>query len=120
MAKSRKELMAYASRKHVDVDGVRLQSLSELEKAKLDALWGERYNATKQVDMVMRRELVVACIVDDDGNRLFLDSEVDLLGEWDAGIIGQLYEACRKLCGFDDREDLEEAAKKSDRAAESN
>ena len=70
MAKTREELMQYAQREYRVVDGARLQTLTELELVSLRSRWGERYNKTKDVDLVMRRELVVACLVDDDGHRL--------------------------------------------------
>lgn len=114
MAKTRAELLQMAQRSYADVDGVRLQSLTELERSSLDSIWGERYNKTKSIDMVMRRELLVLCIVDDQGTRLFADNEVALLGSMDSKIISKLYEAARKLTGMDDDGEVAKNEKKSD------
>lgn len=108
--------MASAKRDYIEVDGVRLQSLTELEKSNLDALWGERYGKNDEVDMVMRRELVVVSLVDDEGNRLFKDDEVDVLGDFKASDIAKWYRAARKHSGFD-LSDVEAQEKKSDATA---
>lgn len=115
MAKTRADLLAMAQRTYVEVDGVRLQSLTELERSSLDSIWGERYSKTKSVDMVMRRELLVVCMVDDAGVRLFADNETALLGGMDSKVIGKLYDAARKLTGMDsDSDEVAKNEKKSD------
>lgn len=88
--------------------------LGTADRSSLDSIWGERYNKTKSVDMVMRRELLVLCMVDDQGVRLFADNEVGLLGAMDSKIIGKLYTAARKLCGMDDEGEVAKNEKKSD------
>lgn len=113
MAKTREELMQYAQREYRVVDGARLQTLTELELVSLRSRWGERYNKTKDVDLVMRRELVVACLVDDDGHRLFSDDEVNLLADWNGSAVERLYDAARELCGLD-RSEVDEVEKKSE------
>ena len=116
MAKSRAELLQFAKRDHVEVDGVRLQSLTELEISELETLWGKRYRETEDIDLVMRRELLVRCIVDDAGHRLFDDTEVDLLGQWPSRVVVKLYASCRDLCGMNDSraKAVDDAEKKSE------
>lgn len=114
MAKSRAELLKLAERDYVEKDGVRLQSLSELELSELRTRWGTRYNAHKKLDLVMRRELLVACIVDDNGDRIFSDDEIELLGGWNGSVTERLYEECRKVCGLDLDDEVEETVKNSE------
>lgn len=113
MAKSRAELMQYAQREYAEVEGVRLQSLTELELSDLRAIWGKRYAKDKDIDMVMRRELLVRTIVDDSGERIFANSETDVLAGWRSQVTETLHEAARKLCGLDVSESVAEAEKKS-------
>lgn len=114
MAKSRAELLKYAQREYVEVHGTRLQSLTELELSDLRVLWGRRYEKSKDLDLVMRRELLVRVIVDDEGQRCFTDDEVTLLAEWRSTVTEALYQAARKLCGMDVTDGVDEAEKKSE------
>lgn len=111
MAKTRAELQQYATRQYVEEDGVRLQSLTELEMSSLRTLWGQRYEKTKTTDLRMRRELLVACIVDDEGNRLFDDDEADLLAEWSHIAVDRLY---NKAMSVQADPEVEEAEKNSE------
>lgn len=113
MVKSRAELLQYAERSYEVVDGVRLQSLTELELCDLRMKWGKRYEESKTIDMVMRREVLVASIVDADGERIFQDGEESLLANWKGSITNKLYRAARALSGLDD-ETSEDEAKKSE------
>lgn len=114
MAKTRAELLKFAQRNYKEVREVRLQSLSELELSELRTRWGLRYNETKQMDLVMRRELLVACIVDDEGNRIFNDDEVGLLADWNGAVTELLYEECRVLCGLDEEAEVDATVKNSE------
>lgn len=116
MAKSREELMQYAKRDHREVDGVRLQSLTELELSDLRTLWGERYNKTKDLDLVMRRELLVASIVDDNGEPIFDEDEANMLADWKGSVTERLYRAARELNGMDEDE-VDDQEKKSEPAS---
>lgn len=114
MAKSREELMQYASREYREVDGVRLQSLTELELSELRALWGERYSQSRDIDLIMRRELLVASIVDADGELIFDEDETDLLASWKGSVTERLYRAARDLNAMDDEDEVDEQEKKSE------
>jgi hypothetical protein len=110
LAKSRQELLKLAARKYQEVDGVRLQSLTELERSNLQSSWGERFDNDdddafdRSAMFAMRRELLVACIVDDNGDRIFQMEEADLIGQWDAAFVAKLHDAAHILCGFSDPE----------------
>jgi len=54
-----------------------------------------------------RSRFVAACIVDEDGNRLFSDKDIVALGRKSAGPISRLFEVCRELNGMTE-EDIEE------------
>ena len=113
MALSKQDILKqFASRRYDEVQGIRLQSLTELELSKLESLWAQRYHDTKQMNPVMRRELLCLCIVDDEGNRIFSNDEVDALAELDGGVTSQLYSTCRVLCGLDEPSDAGKKAKK--------
>ena len=62
-----------------------------------------------------RARLLVYCICDENGERLFRDDEVELLGEKCAGAINQLYAEAQSLNGFNrpDAEQIEDARKNS-------
>jgi hypothetical protein len=124
---TREELQRFAKRRYstVTVDGitVRLQRLTELERSNLQSLWGKRFRdheeKGKDIDyFLMRRELLVACIVDDEGNRLFKMDELDVLGEWDPDIIDKIHEAAQKLNPVGS-EDVETVGKKSEETTDS-
>lgn len=112
MAKTKAELLATAGRRYTEVEGVRLQSLDELECSTLEARWVNRYEKNDEADLTMRRELLCICIVDDEGERLFKSNEVDQLAGLDSALIRKLYVAAREHCGMDAKVDKESKAKK--------
>lgn len=102
MALTKQQILEkFTQRRYAEVGGIRLQSLTELEQSKLQTLWGNRWNQTKEVDPVMRRELVALCIVDGSGQRCFSNEDIELMAELDGGIVERLYDKCRELCGMD-------------------
>lgn len=114
MAKTRAELLESASRRHIEVSGVRLQSLTELERSSLQSMWSERYEKTKKINIALSRaELLVASIVDPLGAPMFTSADYPIFGSLDAKSVDVWYLAARKHSGFDedDQVDLE---KKSD------
>lgn len=64
-----------------------------------------RYNSAN-----IRARLLVRCIVDETGKRMFGDDEADALGRVDAAVLDQLYDVAQRLCRFR-KKDLEQAAK---------
>jgi hypothetical protein len=49
----------------------------------------------------VRASLVVRCLVNEQGERMFQDNEVEALGKVDASIIDKLWDKARKLSGMD-------------------
>jgi hypothetical protein len=113
VAKNREEILALTKRRYVEVDGVRLQNLTEYEQSVLESRWANRYEESKELDLSMRRELLSVCIVDEDGVRIFKNTEVDLLKNLDSAVTKKLYDAARVHCGMDDKKAVEKLEKKS-------
>lgn len=57
----------------------------------------------------VRAKLVVKCVVDETGKRLFTDQDANEMGEHSAAAVNRIYEAASKLSGLSD-EDVEELA----------
>jgi hypothetical protein len=96
---------------------VRIRSLTEGElssyQRKLFAKGGRGLDPTAL--RTANRRLFALCLVDEQGNRLFSDSDVDTMVEMDSMDSGKLYEACSEHCGIDrtDMGDLSELEKNS-------
>lgn len=61
----------------------------------------------------IRAKLVAVSVVDEDGNRLFTDSDVKVLGQKSAMVLDRLFAAAQRLSGLRN-EDVEELAKNSE------
>ena len=48
----------------------------------------------------MRASLVVRCLVDESGERLFTDKDTEALGNVDGAVIDKLWDVARKLSGM--------------------
>lgn len=88
---------------------VRLRELTAAERDRfeagmVDAKKGGRANLEN-----VRARLVAASAVDKDGKPIFTGAQVISLGEQSAKALDRLFDACRKLSGFDER-DIEELA----------
>jgi len=115
MASSKTDLMELAKRetKLVEIAGkeFRVQSLTDHERAmwEVDCLneSGERDPVAMES---MRPRLIVKCLVDDGGNRLFTDEEAEDVAGLPASVTVKLFTVCSDLCGMDD-DDKKDAAK---------
>jgi hypothetical protein len=58
----------------------------------------------------IRAKLLVRCIVDDAGGRVFTDADADELGTKSAAALDRLFDVARKLNGLS-KQDVEELAK---------
>lgn len=112
MAFTREQLLKKAVRRYTEFEGVRLQSLTELEVATLRGIWSKRYSTMPEgkpdLEQIAKgpRELLAMVMVDDNGDRLFTSSEDDLaaIGSLDPKFFDRLHEAAREHVGFDDKE----------------
>jgi hypothetical protein len=55
----------------------------------------------------VRAKLVARCVIDEDGRRLFMDSDTDALGGLSAAPISRIYDVAARLSGVTE-EDVEE------------
>lgn len=58
----------------------------------------------------VRAKIVARCIVDDDGDRLFTDSDIAALGEKSAAAIDRIYEVAARKSGMSEADTKEMAA----------
>lgn len=82
---------------------VRLRGLSAAERDNFEATLAQTQDLSN-----LRSRLVVLALIDEEGNRLFKDSEAKALGEKNALVVMRLFELVRELSGMSD-EDLQEA-----------
>lgn len=76
---------------------VRLRGLSAAERDQFEASLGVSQDLTN-----MRARLVVNCLVDEDGKKLFKQSDADALGKKNATVVNRLFEEVRVLSGMTD------------------
>lgn len=63
----------------------------------------------------IRAKIVVRCVVDDDGKRLFTEADVAVLGDKSAAALERVFEVASRLSGMGDK-DMEEYAANFGRA----
>lgn len=105
--KNRDSFLALATRRYQTVTipefgDVRIQSLSEGERAKIET------EAAKDNFATLRARLVAACLVDEDGTRLFGDDECEAIGRLDSRYVAPIADAINDHCEVIQ---LEDAAK---------
>ena len=106
MALSRDQILGAVDFRFVDVDvpewgcSVRLRGLSAAERDEFEASLGVSQDLVN-----MRARLVVNCLVDENGDKLFKSSEAKELGKKNGQVINMLFDEVRKLSGMAD-EDL--------------
>ena len=101
-------LLKLCERRYIDLDledagvTVRIQSLSEKEKSsyetRLIAKSGRGILRDRLQDAT--RRLIALCLVDENNDRIFLDSDVNQIGEMDSFISSRIYDAAQEHCGF--------------------
>jgi hypothetical protein len=121
------ELFAKAKRRYTEVDGVRIQSLTELEKINVRGLWSKRAKELPKDDKVaesehvdrMNAELLVLTLVDESGNRLFADNEISEVQTLDSVMFDTLADAAYEHCFPRKGKPVEANEKKSEDPADS-
>lgn len=94
-----------------DFGRVRLQSLTEAEAASYDiASLDQRGRWRHKLAAAARRRLLALTIVDEQGHRLFEDSDTEALGNLDARVADALFSAAAAHCEFG-TDAIKEAAK---------
>jgi len=99
--------------------GVWIRCLTAAERDAFEAqqiqarVEGRKVTVTPDLQNAKAR-LVVRCIVDEAGKRLFADKDAVALGAKSAAVVDRLYTAARRLSGMAREDDLAELIKNSD------
>ena len=80
---------------------VRIRSLTAREKTKYDsAAINSKGGINTKSLLTANARLIVACVVDGEGNPVFSEADIDKLQDMDAGVIEELASRCGKHCGI--------------------
>lgn len=117
---TREQLLGSFQRRYRTVETplgpVRIQNLNEGEKsAWQDAQRGKDGALIPGWLGKSRRRLVVACVVGDDGKRIFQPGDAEKLNELDSGVVATIADACSDHIGLPSAE-AKELEKNSDGA----
>jgi hypothetical protein len=118
---NREALLKLCERRYSTVDiperdiSIRIQSLSEAEKSQYEtcliAKNGRGIMRERLQDAT--RRLIALCVVDEDGKRIFSDSDLSAIANLDSYISSRIYDACQEHCGFN-KGDIDETVKNSE------
>ena len=104
MEVSKESFLAFAKnmvrKQEVSIEGygkvyIRILKARERDNYEGAIAVGEKFNFDN-----FRSKLVALCLCDANGNRVFSDAEVNLLGDLPADIINQLFTVAQELNGF--------------------
>ena len=116
---NRNALLKLCERRYIDLEladagiTVRIQSLSEKEKSTYETVLiakSGRGILRERLQDATRR-LIALCLVDDKNERIFMDSDVNQIGEMDSFVSSRIYDACQEHCGFN-KGDIQDAVEK--------
>jgi hypothetical protein len=80
---------------------IRVQNLSEREQSEWEtAKIGDDGRRTTDGLRETKAHLIVLCLVDDEGDRRFHDSQVGVVMEADSAVTNAVFEICRRHCGI--------------------
>ena len=104
---SAEQIVKADDRKHEDVhvpewDGtVRVRGLSGEDRDAYEAEFVDAKGkpATQRLRNI-RAKLLVKCLVDEDGNRLFADNQAKALGAKNGAVVDRLFDVARRLSGI--------------------
>lgn len=86
-----------------DVARARLRSITGAERDAYEQGLMEQRGKDRRMNLRnARAKLIVLCLVDEHGRRLFADGDVNALGRKNAKPLDRLFDACRALCGLSD------------------
>lgn len=91
---------------------VLVRGMTGTERDRFEASIVETHGKKVKVVMVnIRARLVAQCVIDEKGERLFSNADIELLGKKSAAALQRVYDVAQKLCGLSDSdvEELSEA-----------
>tara|TARA_Y100000004_G_scaffold78220_1_gene88071 strand:- start:460 stop:864 length:405 start_codon:yes stop_codon:yes gene_type:complete len=117
---SKRDIAAFTKRRYTYCEipelelRVRIQSLTEREKAGYETavLSKSGRGVSRRALLDATRRLCVLCMVDEKGERLFGENDVEALADVDAFVITKISKACEQHVGMGDG-DIEQLAKNS-------
>lgn len=85
---------------------IRIGNISAAEKGKYESgLFKFNADGTRTINeknlATLRTRLIVACVVDDEGKRVFTEKDIEALGEKSAAVIQDVFEACQEHNGME-------------------
>ncbi len=122
---TRDALLGVAKRRYatVEVDGlgkVRIRSLTELERSRIEASLRDKkgnLSGNRMIDLKCR--MIVETLVDGDGNLLFTNADIERIRQQDSKVTNTLTDAIQAHVGFTD-EDMEDLEKNCEPTADAN
>lgn len=100
--------------REVEVPGwgaFRIRSMTELERSRFEASILDKKGQVASGKLVDQKcRLIVLCVVDENGDPLLTNNDIDTLRQVDSAFTNKLVEAIQEHCGFSDR-DWEEITK---------
>ena len=120
MGIGRDDLLTPVKRTFHDVETsrgmVRLRSVTERERARFEAdTLDKSGKVTKRGLVSMKPRLIILCAVDDQGDPILNNGDIDSLLDMDSQTINQLADVCQQLVGITEN-DVEEMQKNNERA----
>lgn len=91
-----------------------VRTMSGTERDRVEQLsLNERKDSTDGTQKNIRAMVVALSVVDDDGNRVFQDGDMEALGQKSSLALDRLWSVAQRLSGFSNQ-DVEELAKNSE------
>lgn len=115
---SREILLAPTGPRFVEVEipelngRVRIKSMTAAERGRFEAFFQNATNGKTRAERLAkaREMLVIACVVDENGNKLFTPEDAKALASQDVTILERICKAAQELSAIEDS-DLEQLAK---------
>lgn len=113
MPLTKEQILAANDRRTIEVqvpewgDTVRLAVMSGTERESFEREWT---NSEEKLIPHYKLKMLRRCLVDDNGDAMFTDADLDALGKKNAMVLDRLFTECMKLNGFQ-KDSVEEAAK---------
>lgn len=83
---------------------VRLRELSAKDRSLIEATTigakGQAVEVRIEAFKTLRERTVVACLIDEDGNRLYKDNEAGFLGQKSGQVVERLFQVVQELSGM--------------------
>ena len=105
----------YAEVKVPSYGNCRIQSLTERERAQIEYAMTFA-DDSKAVAHTLKARLIVMCMVDSAGLRIWSDAEIDVVADLDSRFTAAMVDAIEEHCGIS-KADVEELEKNSDETA---